>query len=391
MTRSLLALLGALITVPLLACPFCSTQGQTLLNEFNQANVVAFGTLKNAKRDPARPGTGTTEFDIENLIKPNPLLPKKETVTLPRYVPEVPGQPVKHLIFFEAYNGKLESYRGESVPANSKIGEYLEGAVKVREKSTAEKLAYFFPYLDNADPLISVDALMEFGNADYKDIRPFAENAPADVVAKWVADDRTPSNRLGLYGSLLGHCGKPEHAELIRKVLADPKRRTTSGLDGVIAGLCMLDPKGGWAEVEKIFRDTKEDFLVRYATLRAVAFFWEYRPDVISHETILRGMEILLDQGDIADLAMDNLRKWKQSQYTDRILGYYGKESHAVPIVERAMIRFALSQEKTSETAKKFLAEIRKTDADRVRDIEELLSLEQKAADAAKTPPAPKK
>ena len=33
----------------LVACPFCTMQGQTLTGDVNAANLVLFGTLKNAK------------------------------------------------------------------------------------------------------------------------------------------------------------------------------------------------------------------------------------------------------------------------------------------------------------------------------------------------------
>ena len=51
--RSLLVLViilaGALLAMPAPACPFCSMQGQTLTADVNQASMVLFGTLANAK------------------------------------------------------------------------------------------------------------------------------------------------------------------------------------------------------------------------------------------------------------------------------------------------------------------------------------------------------
>ncbi|MBJ7432486.1 MAG: hypothetical protein JHC56_14215, partial [Gemmataceae bacterium] len=37
------------VTGRLFSCPFCTMQGQTLVGEVNQASMVLFGTLKNAK------------------------------------------------------------------------------------------------------------------------------------------------------------------------------------------------------------------------------------------------------------------------------------------------------------------------------------------------------
>ena len=44
------ALLAAL-AAPVLACPFCGMQGQTLTGEVNEATLVIFGTLTNPKLD----------------------------------------------------------------------------------------------------------------------------------------------------------------------------------------------------------------------------------------------------------------------------------------------------------------------------------------------------
>ena len=57
------------------ACPFCSMQGQTLTGDVNQASMVLFGTLANAKLDANGAfGQGSTDLRIEAVIikKPNP-------------------------------------------------------------------------------------------------------------------------------------------------------------------------------------------------------------------------------------------------------------------------------------------------------------------------------
>ena len=94
------------------ACPFCQPQGRTLSSEVEQANLILFGTLKNAKRDPNEFGKGTTDLDIELVIKDNEFRQGKKVIALPRYVPEDPKNPVKFLVFCEIYKGQLDPYRG---------------------------------------------------------------------------------------------------------------------------------------------------------------------------------------------------------------------------------------------------------------------------------------
>jgi hypothetical protein len=377
------ALLG--LALPARSCPFCTSQGQTLLGEVNQANLIVYGTLANAQRDPNEFGKGTTDLQIEMVVKEHPVLNNRKTLTLPRYIPVDPKGQTKHLVFIEVYNGNLDPYRGEAVAGDSKIAEYLKGAIVVRDKDLPTRLAYFFKYLDSPEPTISNDAYMEFGNADYKEYRPLAEKLDADLVAKWLKDPNTPASRYGLYGSILGHCGKKEHAVVLRELMDDPKKRFSSGVDGMLAGYLLLDKQEGWNYLLGLLKDEKNEFLIRYAGLRTVRFLWEFRPDVIDKKQLLEASSILLGQGDIADFPIDDLRRWGQWQMTDKVLGLYGKETHNAPIIKRAIIRYALCAPPEQKGAQEFVKKMRAEDPERVRDIEELLKLEQ-----APPPPAKK-
>jgi len=175
-----LLLLGA----PASACPFCTPTGTTLTGEVAQADFILFGTLANAQRDPNDPtafNKGTTELAIELVIKDHEMVKGKKSITLPRYVPP-DGKDYKYLIFFNVFNGQLDPYRGESVPKDSKLPEYLKGAIEVRGKDTSTRLKYFFDYLEDQDIVVSTDAYSEFGYADYKDVREVAGKLPRDLA-----------------------------------------------------------------------------------------------------------------------------------------------------------------------------------------------------------------
>ena len=364
-----------------LACPFCSMQGQTLTGDVNQASMVLYGTLANAKLDSNGGfGQGTTDLKVEAVIKNNPILGDQKVVTLPRYVP-TDNNATKFLIFCDVFKGKIDPYRGVPVKDNGDIVKYLQGALVVKDKDVGSRLRFFFDYLDNADLEISNDAYKEFGNADYKDYRDMAKALPADKIAKWLQDAETPAFRYGLYASMLGHCGNEKHAELLRKMLEDPQKRLNSGVDGILAGYIMLKPKEGWAFAREILKDPAKEFMLRYAALRATRFIWDSRPDLVDKKQLLEGVCLLLDQSDVADLAIEDLRKWNQWEVADRVLALAGKKSHDIPIIKRAVLRYALSCPQQQTTA--FVAEQRKRDSEMVKDVEELLKLET-GAPAAK-------
>jgi hypothetical protein len=382
---------GLLVTllsaVPSAACPFCPTAGQTLTQEVNQANLIIFGTLSNAKRDPEEFGKGTTEMTIEVVVKEHEIVKGQTKITLPRYVPADPKNPSKYLVFCDVLKGKLDPYRGEAVALDSKIAEYLKGAIVVRDKNAATRLKFFFNYLDSSESAISLDAFMEFAAADYAEIASIAPKLPADKIVKWLRDPNTSAARFGFLGSLLGYCGNAkEHGPLLREMLLDPKKKFSSGMDGMMAAYVMLDPKEGWEFIRSVLADEKKEFLERYAALRAVRYFQDYRRDAeITHEQVVDAMQLLLSQGDIADLPIDDLRRWGCWEMTDKVLSLYSEKSHSIPIVKRAIVRFALSAQYAqpdNAKAAAFLKQRRAEDPDRVKEIEQLLELER-------TPPKP--
>ena len=199
----LLRLLAVALLVPawaaveVHACPFCATQGQTLSSEVGQADFIVLGNLKNAKRDPEDFTKGSTELEIVTIVKPHTYLKGKKSITLPRFVPLDPKDgDSKFLVFCSLYSptgdvgissvasvavlananrATLDPYRGEQIKGKSDLPEYLKGAIVAREKETADRLNFFFKYLDHAELVINTDALMEFGNAEYKDVRKVAE------------------------------------------------------------------------------------------------------------------------------------------------------------------------------------------------------------------------
>ncbi|MCE9561420.1 MAG: hypothetical protein K8U57_05140 [Planctomycetes bacterium] len=374
---------------PASACPFCSPTGTTLTGEVAQADFILFGTLSNATRDKSDPGSqkGTTELSIELVIKPHDLIKGKKSITIPRYVPP-DGKSAKHLIFFNIFNGQLDAYRGEAVPADSKLPEYLKGAMEVKQKDIITRLRYFFDYLEDPDIVVSSDAYSEFGYAEYKEVREIGSKLPPAVLLRWLKDANTRGSRFGLYGLLLGHCGKPEDAKAIRALLDDKDKAYTSGLDGVVAGYILLDPKAGWEYLIGLLKDKTKDFPVKYAALKTIRFFREFRPDVIPPADTLAAIKMLIEDADIADMPIEDMRKWKLWEETPTVLALAAKESHGgTPIIARAILKFAIAAswaDPKNTAAAEYVVAAKKKDPKRVQFLEEVLKDEQKPP----TPPA---
>src|SRR5437868_4076481 len=83
------------------ACPFCSAEGKTLTADANEASLILFGKLTNARLDPKDAYAGQTDLQIESVVKAHDILAGRKVITLPRYLPPEPDY--KFLVFCDVY------------------------------------------------------------------------------------------------------------------------------------------------------------------------------------------------------------------------------------------------------------------------------------------------
>lgn len=403
MLRHLLAAVASVVVAGVAsACPFCSSQGQTLAGELTAADMIVVATVVKAERDADDFTKSRTELRIDKTIKPHPAFEKKTQMVVPRYIPVEKGQAAPQLLLFcyvntdtsdaavaavasvaavfpQYRNATIDAYRGDEIRPKSKLPDYLDGARKLQTADPIARLEFYFQHLESDDLFISSDAYMEFGNADYKDVQALAKKLPADTLVKWLKDENTVPSRYGLYGMLLGHCGKAEHAATLKKLIADPDNAYSLGLDGMLAGYVLLDPKAGWELLAGIAADRKKEFTTRYAALRTVRFFHDHRPDAVPAEQVLAAMKSLAELDDIADIAIDDLRRWQRWELTDHLLGLAGKESHSDPLVKRALLKFAIVASRNgSKPAGEYVEGVRKGNPRLVADAEGVVEDEAK-------------
>jgi hypothetical protein len=359
------------------ACPFCDEKGQTLVGQFEEAQFVIFGHFTNARLTNQGLDQGESDFQIERVLKPHDVISGKKVLTLPRYITD---SKTKFIIFCDVYKGRIDPYKGMTVTNDSEMAKYLDGVMALKGKSQPERLRYAFDFLNSAESEVSMDAYREFAKADYADYKEIAKKLPAETIAGWLRDPKTPPYRYGLYASLLGHCGNAEHAKLLRSMIDDPEKRRGSGLHGLMASYAMLEPKEGWAMLTETVQKREKPFLVRYAGLQTIRFIWEFRTDLIDKDEktakneIVKGVAGVLKVSDMADFAIEDLRKWQRWEYCDQVLGMFGQKNYNTPIIKKSILRYALQC--PNATAKAFVATQTKRDPEWVRDTKELLDLE---------------
>jgi hypothetical protein len=362
--------------------------------------------LSNARLIPdAKPGEpdGSTDLAIVTVVKGHPILAGKKRITLGRYVPPAEKESVEYLVFAEIIDGRIDPYRGMPVESRELV-DYLVGSVDVMKAPPAKRLGFYFGYLDHKDLNISGDAYKEFAAAPYKDVLAAANQFDAQRLVRWLTKDKdTPSYRIGLYGLLLGVCGKSEHAKMLRELVEDSQLRPLTGVDGLLGGLCVLDRKFGPDYVVALLNDAKQDFNTRYAALRTVRFLLsddyvttqppasasggseaksslgsttgEGGPPTVDRTRILERCTPALFIADMADLIIDEFRKHQHWAPVNGILELYADPKFDLQVVRRAVIRYALKC--PDPKAKSFVAGLRQSDPQLVADVEEILKFEE--------------
>jgi hypothetical protein len=368
-------MLGFAVTVPAVACSLCGGQQAQTLRQKAQgeaAKVIVFGAIANPRQTG---GAFTTDLQIQAVLKTHPLLGSRKLLELARYLPvSDPKNPPRYLVFADVFNDKLDVYYGAPFKSPAVV-DYLKGALAIDAKDAGKRLLYFFRFLDHADADIANDAYLEFAKATDQEIGHVASQLSAEKLRAWLKDPVTPANRLGLYAFLLGACGNAADAKFLRSLLDNPAEPTAAALDGILGGYIQLQPQEGWNLVFALLKDERRPFPQRFAVLRTLRFFHGWKP-AETRTPVLRGLEIVVPQGDLADLAIEDLRRWQMWDLTKNVLAQYGKPSHDAPVMKQAIVRYALSCPQPEATA--FVAERRKSEPELVKGEEDSLQAEKR-------------
>jgi len=372
-----LALVG-LAAGPTAACDLCPGQGPPLSVEFAQARAAVYGPI--IKANLGLDGvSGSSELKLEAVLKDADFLKGKQTITLPRFTP--PDAKIKYLVFLDTINGQLDPYRVLVFPAESSIVKYVKDAPPLVAGQTpsqrAERLTYFFNYLQDTDPSVSEDAFKEWANSSNLEVGLASARLgekERKQLRQWLFDPKTPSERLALYAFLLGACGTEEDAKLLRNLILKPEPRIARAIDGLLSGYIMLQPEDGWALTKSIIKDENRGFIERHGVFRLMRFYYGFQPKE-TKPLILECLGLLLESDTFMDIAVDQLRQWKIWDHTKAILSKYGTEKAAAPISKRAIVRYALQCELPE--ARAFVAEVRKIEPGLVSEVEMFLKFEQ--------------
>ncbi len=322
------------------ACPFCSAPSLTLTEQLTQANAAAL--VKWSGGQPAKDqDPGSTEYEIVEVVHQPAAskLEKGKKVTLARYRAAKVGD--LYLLLGSTAGTTIEW--GSPIEVSEVAFNYMKHAPRP-EVAPQTRLKYFVNFLENADAMVSTDAYGEFANAAYGDITPLAPLMPRDKLRKWINDPQISPGRLGLYGLMLGLCGREEDAVVLEKKIAESTQEFRLGIDGVMGGYLLLTGEKGLDSIdESKFLSKKVPFSETYAAMQALRFMWQYGDGRIETERLRQSMRLLLDRPELADLVIADLARWKDWSVQERLMELYGQGEYDIPSIKRAIVRYMLA------------------------------------------------
>jgi hypothetical protein len=374
---SALVLLGAALSAR--ACSLCNgnlQQAPTFRQEAASpsARLVLVGTIKSPRLNGD--GTGTSELHLDAVLRSDPVLKDRKVVLLKRYLPvSDPRNPPRFLVFCDVFKGELDPFRGVPLKTADAV-DYVKKALPLRPRDTVNNLAFFFNYLEHPDPEVARDAFLEFAKATDPDIGQAARKFSPDKLRRWLKDPQTAPERLSVYALMLGACGGDEDARLLGSLLKESGERVVNAYDGILGGYIHLRPREGWEVALATLRDGRRPLPVRLAVARTLRFYHGWQPKE-SLANVLKGLEAMIAQGELADVAVEDLRRFQLWDLTREVLSLYGKPGYNAPLMQRAIVRYALSAPENA-TTRGFLAERRRTEPDLVKEVEESLEFERR-------------
>ena len=352
---------------------------ETLGQELDRANFIFYGYASNPRLNTqpgALPGSGATDFHVERVVKSDPALGNSKVLTLERYLPVLnPADPPRFLVFCNVSQGKLDPYLGRQTKSSAVV-DYLIHARDERARGKAAALLYYAKFLDHPDELIAEDAFLEFARSGDEEVGQVAKKLSPALFRTLLQNPKLDADRLSLFAFLLGNCGGAADADLLRKRIELAGADDLRALDGLLGGYIALRPTAGWKLARDILSNPHANFLKKFAALRTVRFYMGWQPS-LAGAFMIPAYQLAIPDGEMADLAIEDLRRWKMWSLTTLILAQYGKPTHDAPIVKRGILRYALCC--PLPEAQHFLDRVRGRDGELIRELAESLEFEKKS------------
>jgi hypothetical protein len=177
-----------------------------------------------------------------------------------------------------------------------------------------------------------------------------------------------------LYAYLLGGCGGAGDIDFLMGILRDQGRRSAAAYDGAMIALLRLQPERTWPVVYGLLENQDTSLQLRLACFRSLKAMLLIAESPTDREKIYKAYRVAWQQGELADLSVEELRRTSKWEWTDEILVRYGTKGYEAPVVKRAILRYALTAPQTP-TLQKFLDQRKQSEPMVLEEVRESLGL----------------
>lgn len=326
-----------------LACPFCPPAQQTLKEIFEESDVVMLAQWAKAK-PASEEEQGNTTFSITEVAK-------GESDEFKKGGEHVFGRfrdgKVGDLFLLSGVKSKQGDMEWDLPVEITETGYQYVIQAPNGESSAKVRLSYYLKFLEYPDPMIAMDAYMEFAKAPYGDVAQITEKISAKKLREWISSNEVNVvGRRGLYGMMLGLCGRPEDITFLRELVVKETEDLRIGIDGVMGGYLLLAREEALADIVRTKFKVTENSSETFAAMQAIRFMWQYGQDRISGDSLKKAMQSLLKHPKYAELVITDLARWKDWALQDHLMKLFDRDGYNDRYTRRAIIGFMIAATK---------------------------------------------
>ncbi len=222
------------------------------------------------------------------------------------------------------------------------------------EAPFADRLGHAVAYVENADPFVAADAFAELAAFERAEVATHRRRLDRDRLAAAIDDPLTPPDRCGLYGDLLGLCGRPDDALRLRSRLTAAGDPFGAGTPGLAAAYLSLSGDDGLTELAATVLPHEISAPRLVGLLDALAFHRRDPASPLSPERLRTVACGLLARPDAADLAVGHLlavRDWAALPAVRRTLETADPAVDAGRSAQVAAVRYLLACRTAADAA----------------------------------------
>lgn len=304
--------LAALLAVtPLLACPFCSQVSQTIRQEMEVMDAVVIAQA--------------TENSIPNVQTGEVLLKIQRVLKGDQHVKA--GQAVSVVYFGDVPAGRKFMLSGvnppeiqwSAMPLTDESEKYVLTVTELPDDGL-ERLKYFQKFLQSKDSMLSRDSYDEFAITPYPIIQSLKPFMNREELISWISEPEMPADRKRLYYTMLGVCGTPEDADLLKEMITSTQASSRAGLDALVACYLILAGEEGLPLIDELFLgNAQSPYADTYSAIMSLRFHGT-EADRIPRSELVKSLHLVLERKDLADLVIPDLARWGDWSQIDRLV-----------------------------------------------------------------------